>query len=39
MWNGETMIVIPRSNPVDPWTLKGIIRDAGLTVEEFADFV
>jgi len=39
MWNGETMIIIPRSDPVDPWTLKGIIRDAGLTIEEFIDLV
>ncbi len=33
------MIIIPRSDPVDPWTLKGIIRDAGLTIEEFIDLV
>ena len=36
MWNGETMLTIPRNDPVDPWTLKGLIRDAGLTLEEFA---
>lgn len=39
MWNGETMITIPRNDPVDPWTLKGIVRDAGLTLEEFVDLV
>ena len=39
MWNGEAMITIPRNNPVDPWTLRGIILDAGLTVEEFKDLL
>jgi predicted RNA binding protein YcfA (HicA-like mRNA interferase family) len=39
MWNGEIMIVIPRNDPVDPWTLKGIIEDAGLTVEEFRELL
>lgn len=39
MWNGETMITIPRNDPVDPWTLKGILRDAGLTIEEFLDLL
>jgi predicted RNA binding protein YcfA (HicA-like mRNA interferase family) len=39
MWNGETMITIPRNDPVDPWTLKGILRDAGLTIEEFLDLI
>lgn len=39
MWDGVSMITIPRNDPVDPWTLKGIIRDAGLTIEEFLDFV
>lgn len=39
MWNGETMITIPRNDPVDPWTLKGILRDAGLTIKEFLDLV
>ena len=39
MWNGETMITIPRNDPVDPWTLKGIVRVAGLTLEEFVDLI
>ena len=33
--NGETRLVIPRSNPVDPYTMGSIARDAGLTPDEF----
>ncbi len=29
--NGETRLVIPRANPVDPYTMGAIARDAGLT--------
>jgi predicted RNA binding protein YcfA (HicA-like mRNA interferase family) len=32
---GERFITIPRHNPVDSYTMGGIIRDAGLTIEEF----
>ncbi|MBI5597000.1 MAG: type II toxin-antitoxin system HicA family toxin [Elusimicrobia bacterium] len=39
MWNGTIMLTIPRNNPVDPWTLKGIVSDAGLTLEEFKDLL
>jgi predicted RNA binding protein YcfA (HicA-like mRNA interferase family) len=39
MWNGQIMLTIPRNNPVNPWTLKGIISDAGLTIKEFKDLV
>ena len=35
MANGTRKIIIPRHNRVNPYTLKGIIRDAGLTDEEF----
>lgn len=35
MTNGERIITIPRGNPVDAYTMGGIIRDAGLTIEEF----
>jgi predicted RNA binding protein YcfA (HicA-like mRNA interferase family) len=35
MTNGERIIIIPRANPIDAFTMGGIIRDAGLTVEEF----
>jgi predicted RNA binding protein YcfA (HicA-like mRNA interferase family) len=35
MSNGETRLVIPRSNPIDPYTMGSIARDAGLTPDEF----
>ena len=33
--NGETRLTIPRANPVDPFTMGAIARDAGLTPDEF----
>jgi hypothetical protein len=33
--NGETRLSIPRANPVDPYTMGAIARDAGLTPDEF----
>lgn len=35
MSNGSITIVIPRQDPVNAFTMGGIVRDAGLTVEEF----
>ena len=35
MTNGETIVVIPRNDPINAYTMGIIIRDAGLTVEEF----
>lgn len=35
MSNGETRLVIPRANPVDPYTMGSIARDAGLMPDEF----
>ena len=35
MSNGERILTIPRHNPVNAFTMGGIVRDAGLTVEEF----
>ena len=35
MSNGERQITIPRHNPIKAFTLGGIVRDAGLTIEEF----
>jgi predicted RNA binding protein YcfA (HicA-like mRNA interferase family) len=31
MTNGIRIITIPRSNPVDAYTMAGIIKDAGMT--------
>ncbi len=35
MTDGVRIITIPRHNPVNAFTMGGIVRDAGLTVEEF----
>jgi len=35
MTNGERIIIIPRANPINAVTMGGIIKDAGMTVEEF----
>ncbi len=35
MTNGGRIITIPRANPVDAYTMAGIIKDAGLTIDEF----
>jgi hypothetical protein len=37
MTNGVRIITIPRSNPVDAYTMAGIIKDAGMTVKEFKE--
>lgn len=33
--NGNRILTIPRHNPVNAFTMAGIIRDAGLTHDEF----
>ncbi len=35
MTDGERVITIPRANPVDAFTMAGIVKDAGLTLEQF----
>ena len=35
MSNDQRIVVIPRNNPVNAFTMGGIARDAGLSVEEF----
>ena len=35
MYDGVHFVTIPRHNPVDAFTMGGIARDAGLTVDEF----
>jgi predicted RNA binding protein YcfA (HicA-like mRNA interferase family) len=35
MTDGERIVTIPRANPVNPFTMGGIVRDAGLTIEQF----
>jgi predicted RNA binding protein YcfA (HicA-like mRNA interferase family) len=33
--DGERIITIPRENPVNSFTMAGIVRAAGLSIEEF----
>jgi predicted RNA binding protein YcfA (HicA-like mRNA interferase family) len=33
--NGTRFLTVPRHNPVNAFTMGGLIRDAGLTIEEF----
>ena len=35
MSDGRRILTVPRSNPVNAFTMGGIARDAGLTVEAF----
>ena len=39
MTNDTRKITVPRGNRLNPYTLKGIIRDAGLTDEEFRKLI
>ena len=34
MTDGRRILTIPRANPVNAYTMGGIVRDAGLTVEQ-----
>lgn len=35
MNKGTRILTIPRHNPVNAYTMGGIVRDAGLAIEEF----
>jgi predicted RNA binding protein YcfA (HicA-like mRNA interferase family) len=35
MSDGTRFLTIPRKNPINAFTMGGIVKDAGLTVEEF----
>ena len=39
MSNGDTRLTIPRANPVDPYTMGTVARDAALTPDEFRRFL
>ncbi len=39
MSEGAHFITIPRHNPVNAVTMAGIVRDAGLTIEEFKNLL
>jgi len=35
MTDGQRIVTIPRHNPVNAFTMAGIVRDAGLSIEDF----
>ncbi|MDH5680852.1 MAG: type II toxin-antitoxin system HicA family toxin [Spirochaetota bacterium] len=35
MTKDERIIIIPRNNPINSFTMGGIIKDAGLTIDDF----
>jgi predicted RNA binding protein YcfA (HicA-like mRNA interferase family) len=35
MSNGQRTLTIPRNNPIKAFTMGGLVRDAGLTSDEF----
>ena len=35
MSNGQRILTIPRANPINAFTMGGIVRDAGLTIDAF----
>ena len=39
MTNGPTTVIIPRNDPINAFTMGGIILQAGLTVAEFRDLL
>jgi len=39
MSNGMRILTIPRHDHVNAFTLGGIVRDAGLTVEQFRELL
>jgi len=39
MTDGQRILTIPRHNPVNAFTMAGIIRDAGLTIDQFRNLL
>lgn len=35
MTNDQRVIVIPRANPINAYTMGGIVKDAGLSLDQF----
>jgi predicted RNA binding protein YcfA (HicA-like mRNA interferase family) len=36
---GPLRVVVPRNNPVDAYTMAAIVRDSGLTIEQFKELL
>ena len=39
MSDGRRLLTVPRHNPVNAYTMGGIVQDAGLTVQQFKDLL
>lgn len=39
MTDGERIITVPRANPINSFTMAGIIKDAGLSIDEFKELL
>jgi len=39
MTDGNRIVTIPRHNPVNAYTMGGIVRDAGLSEQQFRDLL
>jgi predicted RNA binding protein YcfA (HicA-like mRNA interferase family) len=39
MTDGERILTIPRHNPINAFTMGGIVRDAGMSLEQFRDLL
>jgi predicted RNA binding protein YcfA (HicA-like mRNA interferase family) len=39
MTDGRRILTIPRNNPINAFTMGGIVRDAGLTIDEFRELL
>lgn len=39
MTDGQRILTIPRNNPINAFTMGGIVRDAGLTIERFRELL
>ena len=39
MSDGTRQVTIPRGNPINAYTMGGIVKDAGLTVEAFRELL
>ncbi len=37
--DGRRILTIPRHNPINALTMGGIVRDAGLTIDQFRDLL
>jgi predicted RNA binding protein YcfA (HicA-like mRNA interferase family) len=39
MSDGNRFLTIPRANPINAYTMAGIVKDAGLTIEAFRELL